>query len=212
MIDSTETLIFGLTARLSPLKISIQVAPAIAICILITCVIALAIHRRARKIYKVVEMEIAIGSIGKIKLQPRIEDIQIAHKIWTQLITRKVAIKIDPNKDVIIEVYNSWYAMFSQTRELISNIPANLIKNQESTRSLIEIATQVLNEGLRPHLTHWHSEFRNWHEVNKTQLQTKTPQEYQREFPAYQALVDDMLKVNTDMIRYAGELKKLIDA
>lgn len=212
MIDSTEILIFGLTAKLSPVKISVQIAPILAICIATACIIAFLIHRKTRKIYKVVELEISIGTIGKIKLQPRIEDIQIAHKIWTQLITRKVAIKIDPSKDVIIEVYNSWYALFSQTRELISNIPANLIKSQESTRSLIEIATKVLNEGLRPHLTKWHSEFRNWHDVHKNQLQTKTPQEYQREFPEYQALVEDMLKVNADMIRYAEELKKLIDA
>lgn len=163
------------------------------------------------KRYKLVKLDIALGKIGKAELRPSLEDIQIAHKIWTQLVTRKAAIPIDPEHDVIAEVYDSWYALFTEVRALISNIPAELVKEEKSTKDLVRIATATLNDGLRPHLTRWQARFRGWYEANKDQLKTCTPQELQRKFPDYQMLISDMAKINQEMIAYAAQLKHLID-
>ena len=43
----------------------------------------------------------------KVKLKANIEDKKIAHKIWTELITRKAALPFERDKDVITEVYDS---------------------------------------------------------------------------------------------------------
>lgn len=212
MLDSTDILLVGLIAKQNPFLVTLEVSPFAVIAFVAIAMAVLLLRKSFKRRHKVVEMEISIGLIGKVKIQPKIEDIQIAHKIWTQLVTRKVAIRIDPDKDVIIEVYNSWYALFAHTRELISNIPAVTLKNEKSTQQLVDIATAVLNEGLRPHLTHWQARYRNWHEVHKSDLNNLTPQEYQKTFPEYKELIADMAIVNRNMIEYAEALKKIINA
>jgi hypothetical protein len=64
--------------------------------------------------WTVVEAEISLGNIGKIKIRPNHEVIQIAHKAWTELVTRKAALPFDQEHDLIIEVYNSWYTLCPQ--------------------------------------------------------------------------------------------------
>jgi len=177
--------------------------------ILLFIVFIIWILRRLRTKLDIVTLEIPLGGIGKVTLKPNYQDIQIAHKIWTELITRKAAIKIDPQKDVIVEVYNSWYSLFKRIRELISDIPAELVRNSESTKKIIDIATRSLNDGLRPHLTEWQAKFRNWYNNQDEKLKEATPQEIQREFPEYNKLIAEMEIVNEQLIRYAKELKKI---
>ncbi len=160
--------------------------------------------------YELVSVNVELGGVGKVELRPNNEDIQIAHRIWTELVTRKAALPIDPEYDVIAEVYDSWYAMFGRVRQLISDIPGQLLRKEESTKKLVTIATQTLNDGLRPHLTHWQARFRNWYVQHAEDLKTKTPQEVQRAFPQYSSLIEDMKKVNVQLIQYAGELDKIV--
>lgn len=162
--------------------------------------------------YKVVKMNISLGNIGKVELTPNVQDLQIAHRIWTELVTRKAAVPVDPEHDVIIEVYTSWYMLFTRVRELIADLPADLVRKERSTKEIVRISTATLNDGLRPHLTKWQARFRTWYEANKDQLKQKSPQELQREFPEFKELVGDMLQINSQLIAYANELKKLLDS
>ena len=162
------------------------------------------------KNFKLVKIKIKLGNFGNAEFTPNREDIQIAHKLWTELITRKAAIPI-VEEDVIVEIYDSWYAIFTKTRELISQIPVTSIQN-ESTKILIRIATDSLNKGLRPHLTQWQAKYRNWYNYKEDELKTKTPQELQKEYPEYELLIADMKKVNENLIDYAEQLKKIIEA
>lgn len=161
--------------------------------------------------YTIKKLDISLGKIGKVELVPNTLDLQIAHRIWTELITRKAAIPFDPDNDVIIEVYNSWYVLFTNIRNLIAEIPAELLKKEDSTRKIVEIATQTLNQGLRPHLTQWQARFRNWYRWNDNRLEDRNPQELQREYPNYDELVADMILINGQLQEYAVELKKLFD-
>lgn len=163
------------------------------------------------KKYKLVKVTLKIAGIGDAEFTPNDEDIQIAHQIWTQLVTRKGALKVDPEKDVVVEIYDSWYSMFSVTRELIGSIPIKYL-DAYSTKQLISITTEVLNLGLRPHLTMWQAKYRNWYRHHEQELESKTPQELQKEYPEYEALIADMLVVNENLIDYAEQLKKIIEA
>ena len=77
-------------------------------------------------------------------------------------------------------------------------------------KGLIDITTKVLNNGLRPHLTAWQAKYRAWYNSTLSDA-TATPQEIQRTYPEYQLLIDDLKKTNDIMIKYADELKRLID-
>lgn len=161
--------------------------------------------------YNLVKLNIQLGNVGVAEFRPNKTDLQIAHKIWTELITRKAAIPIDEENDVIDEIYDSWYSLFKKVREFIGEIPAELIRNNKSTREIVRISTQTLNDGLRPHLTKWQARFRTWSGYKKDKLMEMTPQEFQKEYPQYKDLIDDLIKVNKQLIQYAHELKKIID-
>jgi len=159
--------------------------------------------------WDIVEAEVSLGGIGKIKIKPGYEDVQIAHSAWTELVTRKAALLVDEEHDLIIEVYNSWYALFQEMRRLIKSIPASQIRRSSNTQELVRLLVQALNEGLRPHLTEWQAKFRSWYEDAIKQYPSKTPQEIQREYPYFDSLIKDLLKVNKDLMAYSIVIKKI---
>jgi hypothetical protein len=160
--------------------------------------------------YELVKLNVQLGNVGSVELRPNNEDVQIAHRIWTELVTRKAAQPLDIEHDVIVEIYDSWYALFRRVRELISDIPSALLRKEKSTQELVRIATQTLNNGLRPHLTRWQARFRHWYANCPDALKEKCPQDCQKHFPEYGLLIEDIKRVNTQLIQYAGELEKII--
>ncbi len=160
--------------------------------------------------YELVKLNVQLGNVGSVELRPNNEDVQIAHRIWTELVTRKAAQPIDIENDVILEIYDSWYALFGRIRQLISDIPGHMLRTEKSTQELVRIATQTLNDGLRPHLTRWQARFRHWYATCPAAVKEKSPQDCQRQFPDYALLIEDMKNVNAQLIQYAGELEKII--
>ena len=51
--------------------------------------------------------------------------------------TRKAAQPIDIEHDVIVEIYDSWYALFGRIRQLISDIPGHMLRKEKSTQELV---------------------------------------------------------------------------
>lgn len=157
--------------------------------------------------------EEAVFGIGdqSITLKPNRVDKQIAYKIWVELSTRKIGIPIDLSDDVVTEIYDSWYNFFSVTRELIKDIPVAKYKS-DSTRKIIQLSIDVLNEGLRPHLTKWQARFRWWYEseLKNTENKHLNPQEMQKNFSDFDALERDLLVVNQGLITYREKMKELI--
>lgn len=125
--------------------------------------------------------------------------------------TRKIGISIDLDHDVIVEVYDSWYNFFSVTRELIKNIPVSKIKSN-GTEKIILLSIEVLNEGLRPHLTKWQARFRHWYEneIKKQDGNDIDPQIIQAKYPKFRELKEDLLAVNKVLINYRKKMHELV--
>lgn len=186
--------------------------PWLVVVILIGILIYIRIKRPALcKDYEINEAELGIGS-AKVKIRPNNEDLQIAYKLLVELSTRKIGLPIDIEHDVIVEVYNSWYEFFKVTRELIKDIPATKIRRSKSTRNLVNIAIEVLNIGIRPHLTKWQVWFRRWYE-NESRVDSNSglsPQQIQKKFSDYKTLVEDMQTVNRNLIKYKDTLNRMV--
>jgi hypothetical protein len=178
---------------------------------LVVVAISLLLWRHSIKVHHCVELNIQLGGIGTVKLTPTWEDVQIAHEIWTELVTRKAAVRIDPENDVICDIYDSWYALFQRVRTLIGDVPGRCIRRERSTQEIVRIAIETLNVGLRPHLTKWSARYRNWWENTRGALKEMTPQEHQKQFPEYSELLAEMQEVNGRLIQYASELQKLVN-
>ena len=162
------------------------------------------------KSYEINEAIIGIGN-HKIKIKPNYDDMQIAYKLWIELSTRKIRLPIDFKNDVIIEIYNSWYEFFRITRELVKEIPISKVRKNESTQTIVRIAVEVLNEGLRPHLTKWQAKFKKWYteEIEKEENKGLPPQEIQQKYPKYEKLINEMQEINRKLIEYRKILKEL---
>jgi len=184
--------------------------------IIIAVLISVAIYIIARKRfplkdYEIDEAELGIGT-AKVKIKPNYEDLQIAYKLFVELSTRKIGLPIDIEHDVIVEIYNSWYEFFRITRELIKSIPASKIERNESTRKLVHIAIEVLNIGMRPHLTKWQARFRKWYKLESEakENESMSPQDIQKRFPEYRILAEDLQKVNKNLIAYKDKLDEMV--
>ena len=147
--------------------------------------------------------------IGKVKIRPSYEDVQVAHKAWVELATRKAGLPFDEENDVIVEIYDSWYELFREMRNLAKQIPAEKVRARRDTRELIRILVGALDKGLRPHLTRWQAKFRRWYKTELGKYPDKSPQEIQKEYPEYQELVNDLRNVNEQLVQYTALIKRI---
>jgi hypothetical protein len=177
-------------------------------------VLAVIIFQLGRKIrlksFEIDEAEIGIGN-QKIKIRPNLTDMQTAYRIWVELHTRKIGLAVQPEEDVIVEVYDSWYSFFKVTRELVKEIPISKL-SQKNTKNIISLSIEVLNSGLRPHLTAWQAKFRRWYEneKNKDGNRELSPQEIQKKYPLYDEMITSIIIVNKRMVNYGNYLKRII--
>lgn len=160
--------------------------------------------------FEIDEAEFGIGD-QTVKLRPNYADRQLAFAIWVELSTRKVGLPIDLKHDVIVEVYDSWHDFFSITRELIKNIPVSRM-NRDSTRKVVNLSIELLNEGLRPHLTRWQARFRRWYNRQLTieEFNDLAPQDIQQKFAAFAELETDLLILNKKLIAYRKKMHELV--
>lgn len=163
---------------------------------------------KGRKVSKVT-LNFPFGA-GSVEITANNQEKLIAHRIWTELVTRKAALPFDREDDVVIEIYNSWYSLFGVVRALIRDIPIEELhgNQRESVEHLTELAISVLNDGLRPHLTKWQAKFRAWYEVEPKE--GLAPQDVQKKYPHYEELIEDIEQVNAQLIGFSKDLKRLV--
>ena len=192
--------------------ISLQLAP-LPIGIMGIIVLAVWVGFRFLSSRRLNDFEVDGAELGfgdhKISFKPNDTDRQIAYSIWVELSTRKIGLPIEIEDDVIIEVYDSWYSFFGITRELIKDIPVSKVRS-DSTGKIIGLSIEVLNEGLRPHLTKWQARFRHWYDSQLSKKVDVSPQDLQKSFPEYEALTSDLLAVNSRLILYRQKMNELV--
>ena len=137
----------------------------IVICAVVYIIILIikSILRNFKTKFKVVDMNINMANIGSMTIILNNEVSNIAHKSWVEIMTRKVGLLFEDDKDIVVEVYNSWYELFKVIRELLKNIEQK--KKDKEVQKLIDVLLKILNDGLRPHLTKWQAKYRRWYEI-----------------------------------------------
>jgi hypothetical protein len=196
---------FGFTFELAP-----YVTFSLIALVLVLLIVKAASRFGSFRTFEIDEAEFGIGN-QKLRLKPNITDKQIAYKIWVELSTRKIGIPIDLENDVIYEIYTSWYNFFSVTRDLIKDVPVSRFQRKD-TEKIIRISIDVLNIGLRPHLTKWQARYRKWYEnqLKKEENSDLSPQEIQKRYPHLMELEKDLLEVNSRLIGYREKMYELI--
>ncbi|MDX9704061.1 MAG: hypothetical protein RBU23_13600 [Candidatus Auribacterota bacterium] len=189
--------------------IDIQIGGIGLIILVGLCVASVYLWRKHLRGWSASEFEVNLGRIGKVKIRRNNEVACIAHRAWTELQTRKASLPFDENYDVISEVYDSWYSLFKEFRELIKSIPADHIATDKDTEKLVNLMVAVLNDGLRPHLTKWQAKFRRWFNYQIEKRKEDCPQDIQKDFPQYNDLVKELIELNSKLQEYSNFLRKV---
>jgi len=150
------------------------------------------------------------GSTLTYNIERNYQNLEIAHRIYVELITRKASIPFDEEHDVIVEIYDSWYTLFGIIRDEIKEISGETLYHEGESDELVRMASDILNKGLRPHLTKYQARFRKWYREEWKKSDGKSPQEIQQMYPDYERLVSDLKNVNTYLIEYKDQLKTFI--
>ncbi|WP_144597301.1 MULTISPECIES: hypothetical protein [Bacillus] len=152
----------------------------------------------------------ALGTYAFDKADLSQKELDIAWKLYVQLNTRKAAIPIDENNDIITDIYSSWYELFKITREYLLELSAKDLEGNDNAQQIVQLSIDVLNKGLRPHLTEWQGKYKKWYDEASKEEENKnlTPQEIQKKYPQYNELVTSMKDVNKELMIYSSELKK----
>lgn len=131
-----------------------------------------------------------------------------AARIYIELTTRKAAIPIDEENDVIVEIYDSWYKLFCIIREELKTLPMSFFKDNSNEESIVSLSQKLLNDVLRPHLTEHQAKFRAWFENAKRNPRNKSlsPQELQKKYPDYKDLSISLCTTNGLLINITAEI------
>jgi len=210
VLNENDTIMeFSFKSDLFDFELKLTVLFLILVVMLIAVYIYL--HKKKHK-FNSIELEFDVKLLKcKYVIERNYENIELAHKIHTELTTRKAALPIDPDNDVIKEIYDSWYNLFIITREELKNLSGECLLDNDS-KELVELTIKILNEGLRPHLTTYQAKFRKWYdeELEKAASKGKSPQQIQKEFPEYSGLIESMKEVNNLLIEYSKQLNKFV--
>lgn len=136
-------------------------------------------------------------------------------RIYIELTTRKAAILFDEENDVIEEVYDSWYKLFSVIRDELKSLPASILLSKNIAHlNVLEPVQQILNNVLRSHLTTHQAKFRHWYKNAKSMEKNKktSPQQLQKEFPTYELLIDSIKHINQELLNLSVLLMKRINS
>ena len=145
---------------------------------------------------------------GKIHLKCNHAHKQIAYRVWVDINTRVVATKIDLDVDIIRIINDSYYKCFTDTRELLKEIPVNKLNNDGELANLI---VRFLNEVMRPYLTKWGVRYSSWYdnEIKKDENQGENPVDIQKRYPQYEELAKDLLLINYKIIQFNSRLYEI---
>lgn len=177
----------------------------LGIAILLSLILRFSIRMFYHRSIFIDEVTLGIGSTS-VKLTYDRTDQAIAYKLWVEMSTRKIGIPFHMEDDVIVEVYNSWYEFFRVSRDLLKSLPESKLA---TSTELISLTERVLNDGLRPHLTHWQARFRKWYDQESDRHPDLSPQTIQRRFSEYSELVEDLVATNQCMIAYKELMKDI---
>lgn len=149
--------------------------------------------------------------LGNVTYEARDRDRIPAWRMFVQLKTRKAALPFDEEHDTIADVFDSLHEVFPLTREFLSEVNPH---QGDAQRSIADFVLRVLNDGIRPHLTRWHSTYGRWWEaaISATENKNRSLQEIQRAFPQYSELTTDLKKMNDELAKYAEDLLAVVHA
>ena len=149
---------------------------------------------------------INIPYVGAATFVPDESETRAAWALYVELVTRVPVAPVDAEHGSMREVLESIYALFGETRRVLREAGP---RTAGGSGSFAPLAIGVLNDGLRPFLTKWHSRLASHEDTRET---TVTVMEHERTWPERTAWSEELDELANNLRQYADELLKLSGA
>lgn len=106
----------------------------------------------------------------------------------------------DPEYSSARETLSSIYSLFGETRRILRESGPGIARG---SNSLAPLVLGVLNHGIRPFLTKWHSELKNFEVHRPESVDSMT---FERAWPKLEEFWEEMEFLRTDLEIYCHEL------
>ena len=190
-------------------SLSLEIGTTVLALLAIIALVVFLIKRKKLKKYGFDIDECAIGLDGSsIHLICNNEHRQIAYKVWVDINTRTLGVKINLDEDIIRVIHDSFHQSFIDTRDLLKNFPVSKLN---SHNDLVDLIIRFLNDVLRPYLTKWGVKYNDWYDKQLALDENRelTPVEIQRKYIKYDELTSDLISINEKMIEFSEALRKI---
>ncbi len=158
-----------------------------------------------RAVLKKVTVNVPFG-IGSAEWESDLTERRTAWALYVELITRVASQPMESGSGSARESLNSLYQLFPTTREILKAAGPDV---GASLSSVGGIAITVLNDGLRPFLSKWHSRLTEWEAQPNVGMSS---QEHERAWPQSATLYAELENLRLDLTKYAEALLKIADA
>ena len=163
-------------------------------------------RRRGRNIFRLQSVTVKIPYVGDFQFLPDESETRVAWAIYVELATRVPIEPLDVVHGSRSEALGSIYALFQAMRVIIREAGPQIARRSDS---LAFLAIGVLNSGLRPFLTKWHSEL----EVHEAEQRCSEGARERGRVWDHAPSFDAELKVlGENLSAYAQELLKIAGA
>lgn len=126
-----------------------------------------------------------------------------AWSLYVELVTRISVQPLGEEEGILREVLSSLYSMFDITREILREAGPDVGASHDSVGG---IAIAVLNRGLRPFITKWHTRLEAW-EVQRPD--GVNPREHEYQWSEEPELRGELENLRQELNKYAQALAKI---
>ncbi|MCL2924376.1 MAG: hypothetical protein MGF17_07055 [Trichodesmium sp. MAG_R04] len=126
-----------------------------------------------------------------------------AWSLYVELVTRISVQPLGQEEGILREALDSLYRLFDTTREILKEAGPGVGASQNSVGG---IAITVLNQGLRPFLTKWHSSLEVWETQRSNGV---SPKEHEKEWSEESKMRGELEYLRQELNKYALGLAKI---
>ena len=158
-------------------------------------------RRKGRESVRLQCVTVTIPYVGNATFVPDASETNAAWSLYIELSTRIGVQPFAPGYSSVREALSSVYAMFGETRRILSSSGPRVARDEESFAPL---ALGFLNFGLRPFLNKWHQELKSY-EISIGIEHVADPQ-YEAKWPKFQEFIEDLEELKANLDNYCTQL------
>ncbi|MEU4236941.1 hypothetical protein [Actinoplanes sp. NPDC026619] len=132
---------------------------------------------------RTVSLNLPFG-LGGVEVGVSEAEVRAAWALYVELATRVAVQPLEADRGFAREALNSLYSLFATTREVLRAAGPEIADGPDA---LGPLAIRIVNEGLRPFVTRWHTELRKHEEVSADESAWPLRAEFDAELQRVQA-------------------------